>query len=188
MKRIVLIFAVVATAIGLWAASSPGIFESQPRIVAEGRDPMLAVRASGAVSLMKVVKNDLWVQTSFDGGDSFESGVRVNDIPGEVSSHGESSPQMQVRTRSEFYCLWQARRGEGEGSALRFARSMNWGESFSKAIDLDAGSPSQSFFTMSVSPTGVIFAAWLGWLGPRQGTRRNLCGLSGAFRKPRTLV
>jgi hypothetical protein len=152
---------VAAAAVALWASSSPGIFESKPRIVAQGRDPMLAVRASGAISLMKVEKGDLWVQTSFDGGDSFEPGVRVNDAAGEVSSHGESSPQMQVRTRSEFYCLWQTRRGDAEGSVLRFARSMNWGESFSKAIDVDPGSPSQAFFTMDVSPKGSVYAAWL---------------------------
>ena len=152
---------VIATAIGLCAVSGPATFESRPRIVADGRDPVLSVRASGAISLLKVNKGDLWVQTSFDGGDTFEPGVRVNDIPGEVSSHAESSPQMQIRTRSEFYCLWQTRRGDDEGSALRFARSTNWGESFSKAIDIDTTSPSQSFFTMSVSPKGVIYAAWL---------------------------
>jgi hypothetical protein len=150
-----------AMAVGLWAASPPGMFETHPRIVAEGRDPVLAVRASGALSLLKVDKGDLWVQTSFDGGDGFEHGVRVNDIAGEVSSHAESSPQMQVRTRSEFYCLWQTRRGQSDGSVLRFARSMNWGESFTKAIDLDTSSSSQSFFTMNVSPNGTIYAAWL---------------------------
>jgi hypothetical protein len=144
--------------IGLCAGPA-GIFETRPRLVAEGRDPVLAVRASGAISLMKVDKGDLWVQTSFDGGDSFEPGVRVNDTPGEVSSHGESSPQMQVRTRSEFYAVWQTRRGEG--SVLRFSRSLNWGESFSKAIEVDTGSPSQSFFNMNVSPKGDIFVVWL---------------------------
>ncbi|MBL8291017.1 MAG: hypothetical protein JNN08_04230, partial [Bryobacterales bacterium] len=111
----------VALAIA-WSATQPPVqFEPHPRIVAEGRDPVISVRASGALSLMKVLKGDLWVQTSFDGGDSFEPAVRVNDVAGEVSSHGESSPQMQIRTRSEFYTLWQTRRGEG--SVLRFARS-----------------------------------------------------------------
>jgi hypothetical protein len=151
----------LALAIGVWAAGPSGIFEAKPRVVAEGRDPMLAVRASGAISLMKVDKGNLWLHTSFDGGDSFEPPVRINDIEGEVSSHGESSPQMQVRTRSEFYTLWQKRRPDGDGSLLRFARSLNWGESFSKAIDVDATSPSQSFFTMNVSPKGEIYAAWL---------------------------
>lgn len=155
-----ILFSLAAVALALAAVQSLQ-FEPRPRIVADGRDPVVSVRASGAISLMKVDKGNLWVQTSFDGGDSFESGVRVNDIPGEVSSHAESSPQMQIRTRSEFYCLWQTRRGEGEGSALRFARSGNWGESFSKAIDVDSGSSSQNFFTMNVSPKGVIYAAWL---------------------------
>jgi hypothetical protein len=122
---------------------------------------MLSVRASGAVSLLKVDKSNLWLHTSFDGGDSFEPPVRVNDIEGEVSSHGESSPQMQVRTRSEFYTLWQTRRGGG--SLLRFARSLDWGESFQKAIPVDPspGVQSQSFFTLNVSPKGVVYAAWL---------------------------
>jgi hypothetical protein len=119
------------------------------------------VRASGAVSLLKVDKNNLWLHTSFDGGDTFEPPVRVNDIDGEVSSHGESSPQMRVRTRSEFYTLWQTR--DDEKSMLRFARSLNWGESFDKAIRVDStpGAASQSFFTMNVSPKGTVYVAWL---------------------------
>lgn len=148
----------------LFAAVVPRTFEPKPRIVTEGRDPMISVRASGALSLMSVNKGDIWVHTSHDGGDSFEHPVRVNDTIGEVSSHGESSPQMQVRTRSEFYVVWQTRRPGGDGSALRFSRSLNWGESFSKAIDVDSSTgaaASQSFFTMNVSPKGTIYVAWL---------------------------
>lgn len=177
MERRLLVVPPLALAIGLWAAGPSGFFEAKPRLVAEGRDPVISVRASGALSLMKVDKGNLWVQTSFDGGDSFEAGVRVNDVPGEVSSHGESSPQMQVRTRSEFYTLWQKRRPDGEGSVLRFSRSMNWGESFSKAIDVDSTSPSQSFFTMNVSPKGVIYAAWLD--GRDRG--KGLAGTSAVY-------
>jgi hypothetical protein len=147
------------------------LFETKPRVVASGRDPVLSVRASGAVSLLKVEKSDLFLQTSFNGGDSFDESVRVNDIAGEVSSHQESSPQMSVRTRSEFYVLWQTRRNDGEGTALRFARSTNWGESFTKAIDVDASvkAPSQSFYTLNVSPSGVVYAAWLDGRDRTQG-------------------
>ncbi len=128
MKKTVLVLSALAGTMA-WPAVTR-MFEAKPRVITAGRDPMISVRASGAVSLMKVDKGNLYLQTSFDGGDSFEEPVRVNDIAGEVSSHHESSPQMQVRTRSEFYTLWQTRRGEGEGSALRFARSLNWGEGF----------------------------------------------------------
>jgi hypothetical protein len=141
------------------------IFEAKPRPVSSGREPVLAVRASGALSLLEVEGKDLYLKTSQDAGDSFESKVRVNDVPGEVSAHHESSPRMVVRSRSEFYVVWQTRRNSegGDGSALRFARSTNWGDSFSKAVDVEPGSasPSQGFYNMAVSPKGVIYVAWL---------------------------
>lgn len=139
------------------ALAATGSFEPKPRPVAPGRDPMLHVRASGAISLATVDAGNLYIRTSHDGGDSFEEPVRVNDVEGDVSSHGESSPQMQVRTRSEFYCLWQSKKGN-----LRFARSQDWAESFQKSIDVDpTGKANQSFYTLNVSPKGHVYAAWL---------------------------
>jgi hypothetical protein len=39
---------------------------------------------------------------------------------------------------------------------------MDWGKSFSKAIDVDPqGTASQSFFTMGVSPQGIVHVAWI---------------------------
>ena len=139
-------------------------FEPEPRVVASGRDPMLALRPSGALALMRVEKGNIWFQCSHDGGDSFENPVRGNDVEGEVVSHAESSPQLQLRSRSELYLLWQTRlAGPGGASALRFARSTDWGETFSKAIHVDpTGLPaSQSFFALNISPKGVVHAAWL---------------------------
>lgn len=155
-----LIFCAAAASL---AANSLRTFEPKPRQIATGRDPILSVRASGALSLLKVEGSNLVLQTSFDGGDSFEKPVRVNDVENEVASHHESSPQMQVRTRSEFYVAWQTRRGNSDGSVLRFARSLNWGETFQKAIDVDPtpGATGQSFFTLNVSPKGVVYVAWL---------------------------
>ena len=147
---------------------------------------MLAVRASGALSLLKVENKDLWLQTSFDAGDSFEERIRVNDVPGEVSSHHESSPQMVVRTRSEFYVVWQTRRadtGDG-GSALRFAKSVNWGESFSKAIDVDKSVPasSQSFYSMNVSPERYLHSL-ARWARPGSRPARHIGCIHCAFGK-----
>jgi hypothetical protein len=138
------------------------VFEPKPRLVSPGREPVIAVRASGALSLLEVEGKDLYLKTSFDAGDTFETKVRVNDVVGEVAAHHESSPRMAIRSRSEFYVLWQTRRG-GEGSALRFARSTNWGESFTSAADVEPNSPSasQGFYNMAVSPKGVVYVAWL---------------------------
>jgi hypothetical protein len=147
------------------AALSPAqvTFEQAPRPVARGRDPSLAVRASGAVSLLVAEGGDLWLLTSFDGGDSFDERVRVNDIPGEVASQGENSPRLHMHGHGQVYSLWQARAGEAGGSRLRLARSRGWGETFEKSIPVDAsGAPaSQAFATLNVSPEGRVYAAWL---------------------------
>lgn len=160
-----------AVAAALAVATPAGVvFESKPRLVSTGREPVIAVRASGALSLLEVEGKDLYLKTSLDAGDSFESKVRVNDVPAEVSAHHESSPRMAIRSRSEFYVVWQTRRGD-DGSALRFARSMNWGESFTKAMDVEPDSPSasQGFYNLAVSPKGVVFVAWLNGRDRGQG-------------------
>lgn len=145
----------------LWS-QAPVAFEAAPRPVASGRDPALAVRASGAVSLLAAEGGDLWLLTSFDGADSFEQRVRVNDIPGEVTSHGENSPRLHMRGHGEVYCLWQARSGEAGGSLLRLARSRGWGESFEKSVVVDPAAPAaQAFATLNVSPEGTVYVAWL---------------------------
>jgi len=136
-------------------------FEPKPRAVSTGRDPVLHVRASGAVSLLKVDAGNLYLETSNDAGDSFDEKVRVNSTEGEVSSHGESSPRLAIRNRGEFYVLWQARKEGGESSELHFARSTGWGESFTKSISVDPTSPSQNFFNLALSPQGVVYATWL---------------------------
>jgi hypothetical protein len=142
------------------AEEAPVVFEPAPRRIVSGRDPQIAVRASGELFLVKAEGGNLWLHISHDGGDSFEEGVRVNDVEGEVSSQAEASPLLVVRGMHEFYVLWQSR-GAG-ATKLRFARSMDWGKSFSKAIDVDPqGIASQSFFTMGVSPQGIVHVAWI---------------------------
>ncbi len=147
---------------GAAASAAQAGFEATPRVVAAGRDPSLALRPSGAVSMLTVEKGDLWLLTSFDGADGFPQRVRVNDIAGEVASHGENSPRLFMRSRSEVYCLWQARIGESGGSVLRLARSADWGETFAKSVLVDPGAPaSQAFATLHVSPRGDVYVAWL---------------------------
>ena len=147
-------------AVSLMAADASLVFEPAPRRVASGRDPQIAVRASGELFLLKVEGDDLLMQASFDGSDSFEEPVRVNDPSTPVSSHGESQPQLRVRSMREFYVLWQSEAG-GSGKLL-LARSVDWGKTFSKPVAVDrASSASQSFFNMSVSPQGHVYVAWL---------------------------
>jgi hypothetical protein len=136
-------------------------FEPTGRVLVKGSYPQLGVRASGDLFLLRLKDRNLWLQTSSDGGDSFDEGLRVND-GGEVASHAENTPLMIVRSMREFYVLWTAQ-GEGhDHSSLRLATSTNWGRSFNKSIPVDlTGTASQSFYTLAVGPDGAVYAAWL---------------------------
>src|SRR5262245_18712599 len=135
-------------------------FESTGRVLEKGSYPQLGVRASGDLFLLRLKDRNLWLQTSSDGGDSFDEGLRVND-GGEVASHAENTPMMVVRSTRGFYVLWTAE-DDHDHSALRLATSTNWGRSFGKSIPVDpSGTASQSFYTLAVGPDGAVYAAWL---------------------------
>jgi hypothetical protein len=135
-------------------------FEPTGRVLEKGSYPQLGVRASGDLFLLRLKDRNLWLQTSSDGGDSFDEGLRVND-GGDVVSHAENTPMMVVRSMREFYVLWTAE-DDHDHSSLRFATSTNWGRSFGKSIPVDpSGTASQSFYTLAVGPDGAVYAAWL---------------------------
>lgn len=138
------------------------VFEPAPRRVAGGSDPSLAVRDTGDIYLLKVENGNLSYEVSSDGGDSFGHAVRVNDVQGEVASHPEATPRMYLRGGKPSV-VWQAHVGADLNSTkLRFARSTDYGRSFSNAVDVDPTSPaSQSFFNLAASPKGTIYVLWL---------------------------
>src|SRR5262245_21829347 len=135
-------------------------FEPTGRVLVKGSYPQLGVRASGDLFLLRLKDRNLWLQTSSDGGDSFDEGLRVND-GGEVASHAENTPHMIVRSMREFYVLWTAEDSHDQTS-LRLATSTNWGRSFNKSIPVDpSGTASQSFYTLAAGPDGAVYVAWL---------------------------
>ena len=153
---------IAASAVTAFSASTgPVQFESKPRPIASGTFPQVAVRVTGDVSLLTVEGGDLWYRNSPDAGDSFPGRLRLNDNPHEVAAHGENYPILVLRGMREFYVLWQARAGGGSGTALKLSRSTDWGASFAKPVDVDPGSQSEGFYTMAVSPRGIVYAAWL---------------------------
>ena len=156
---------ILAAALSVMVLSSsplgPVQFEAKPRAVATGAFPQIAVRVTGDVSLLRVEGGNLWYLSSPDGGDSFPEHVRVNDVPNEVAAHGENIPILILRSMRELYVLWQARGSNHEGSVLHLSHSTDWGLTFSKPVPVDTGSESQGFYTMSVSPNGRVYVAWL---------------------------
>jgi hypothetical protein len=108
---------------------------------------------------------DLFFQSSADLGDSFEGSQRINDVPGEVSDHGENSPLLiPSPDESMLYAVWSARDPKNiSGSHVRFSRSAAMRPQWSPAITVndDLQPVSHGFQTAAVAPDGTIYVAWL---------------------------
>jgi len=138
------------------------VWEPKPRFVAGGNDGQLGIRASEAMNLLYVArskdgKQDLLFSKSHNVGDTFSKPIRVNSEAGEVSAHGENGPKLRQGKGRWLFSAWVGNRD------IKFARSVNFGRSFTPAIRVndDAGEASQSFFAMEVAPDGTPFIAWL---------------------------
>ncbi len=138
------------------------VWESLPRPVVEGNDAQLLVRTSESMNMLyasqnKKGKQNLYMAKTKNIGDTFTGPVPVNSEEGEVSAHGENGPKLKQGNGRGIFAAWVGQRD------IKFARSMNFGKSFSPAIRVndDSGKASQSFFTMEVAPDGTIYVAWL---------------------------
>jgi hypothetical protein len=146
-------------------------FEKEPRLLFPGRSPKFVVKGAQGLQLLSVrpAENgpgqDLFFQASSDGGDEFDPPLRVNNVSGEVSDHGENSPHLVASPdRRYLYAVWGARDPKDPmGGSVRFARSPSMRPTFSPAITVnDDGLPvSHSFQSLAVGPDGTVYVAWL---------------------------
>lgn len=138
------------------------VWEPLPRPVVQGNDGQLLVRTSESMNLLYATHDEKGQQNLFmvntkNIGDSFSGAIPVNSEVGEVSAHGENGPKLRPGKDRGMFAAWV---GNGD---IKFARSMNFGKSFTPALRVndDEGKASQSFFSMEVAPDGVIYIAWL---------------------------
>jgi hypothetical protein len=146
-------------------------FEKDPHVIANGRSPKFAARRSHGLMTIFTVPvaggsgADLFFASSADVGDSFTAPQRINNVPGEVSDHGENSAELLVSPdESTLYAVWNTRDPQNPaGSHLRSSRSTAMTPSWSPAVTIDDDSQavSHSFQGAFVAPDGTIYAAWL---------------------------
>lgn len=137
-------------------------WESQPRVVGQGNGLQLSLKTSEGMSFIYAAHKekggqDLFYLSSHTMGDTFSRPYAINEVAGEVSAHGENGPLLRKGPGIEMYAFWQG------GNDLKFARSLNFGRSFTPAVTVndDRGEGYHSFQAMEVAPDGTIYAAWL---------------------------
>lgn len=148
------------------------VFEPHPRPVLESIgitaswDPKLAIDTAGTLYLFAVYnensKSRLGLVMSHDGGDTLApSIVPISEAGVSIGSHGEQSPSVAM-ARGDIYALWQQTAEEGS-ETIMFARSLSWGESFEKPVQVsDKGVAAyKGFPSIGVAPSGDVYAVWL---------------------------
>jgi hypothetical protein len=108
---------------------------------------------------------DVYATISRNGGDTFQTPVRVNDVDGEASLGLEQPPRISLIARKDhdplIVVVWTAK--TKDGTRLRVARSENGGVSFSRATTF-AGSEApgnRGWVSTAVSSSGNLVAVWL---------------------------
>ena len=148
------------------------VFETRPRPVLESIgltaswDPTLAIDTAGTLYLFAVYnensKSRLGLVMSHNGGDTLGSSIMpISNAGVSIGSHGEQSPSVAM-ARGDIYALWQQTEQDGS-EAIMSARSLSWGESFEKPVQVsDKGVASyKGFPSIGVAPNGDVYAIWL---------------------------
>lgn len=177
--------AILLAAILTFAANTSTVpgkveFEARPRAVAKGRNPKLIARRAHGLMMLYSSGADLYYQSSNDVGDTFSPPARVNHVPGEVSDHGENSPQLLASPDDTvLYAVWNGRDPQNpQGSHIRVAAASAMMTKWMPAVTVDDdGQPiSHGFQGAAVGPDGTL---WVAWLDARDGLERNREGVTG---------
>ena len=133
----------------------PGRSNATPSITSDGAVVAIAWGASTPAGA-----TDVYAAVSTDGGRTFGSAVRVNDVDGDARLNGEQPPRVVVH-QSAVTVIWTAK--SVSGTRLVQARSDNGGKSFAKAISLPGGDAAgnRGWQNAAADRSGRVYAVWL---------------------------
>lgn len=169
MRRILRI-----TAVFLLSASAVALAD-HPDPATEGRDSAtprppkttLAVGATldgdGRLWLAKVENQRLLVSRSDDEGKVFSRPVVVTPHPENISADGENRPKISIARDGTVLLTWIEALPQKYSGNVRFARSTDSGQTFSKPITLndDGRITSHRFDSLAIDGAGRVVVAWL---------------------------
>ncbi|MEO6964479.1 MAG: hypothetical protein ABI076_01110, partial [Acidobacteriaceae bacterium] len=136
--------------------------------IARSTSARLGMRVSGQVYLPVVYgkQNRFGFFMSPNEGDTFMGPVPISAPDGNVVAHGEASPMFALGT-TQLYVLWQQE--DGHGTHLLTARSLTWGHSFDKPVNVvTKNKPSfNGYGSIGVAPDGDVYVVWLDGRDPQ---------------------
>lgn len=117
----------------------------------------------GRLWLAKVEDQRLLVSSSEDGGQNFSSPVVVTPDPENISADGENRPKIAVARDGTILLTWTQTLPQKYSGNIRFARSVDSGQTFSSPVTLndDGRVTSHRFDSLSINGTGRAVVVWL---------------------------
>lgn len=105
----------------------------------------------------------VYITHSADLGAHHSSPVKVNQTPQKIYTNGENRPKIKLSTKGFVFVSWTEKTPGRFTGDIHFARSINAGKSFEnvKTINDDGLPIGHRFDAMTVTPSGLIYIAWL---------------------------
>jgi hypothetical protein len=139
--------------------SVPGQVNATPSISADGRFVALVWAAT------RDGRTDVHASTSRDGGRTFGSPVRVNDVTGQANVNGEQPPRVTLVPRAgrepSVVVVWTGK--VAAGTRLFWSRSDDGGRSFGAAAVVPGsdGAGNRGWESIATDREGRVVAIWL---------------------------
>jgi hypothetical protein len=108
-------------------------------------------------------KGQVVLQRSDDSGASWQPAMRVNAVAEPVAAEGENRPKLAFGTHGEIYVTWTSPTSAQFTGDIRFARSLDGGETWSapSVLHHDRQLITHRFESLIVDPQGRLWAAWV---------------------------
>ncbi len=130
---------------------------------AHGAYPSAAFDDTGRLWVTWIDGQHVEVASSSDRGRTFSAPTRVTIEPEEIDATGDARPKVAIGTGGEIYIAWTRRGARPFTGDIRFARSMDAGQSFSipQTVNDDDLQTGHRFESLGVNDRGELFMAWV---------------------------
>lgn len=105
----------------------------------------------------------IYLSVSRDNGQTFDSPRVVNSKPELIYDDGENRPKIVLKGNNEIFVSWTHKTEGRYAGDVRFARSLDGGETFEKplTINSDRALISHRFDSMSMDAEGRLYLVWI---------------------------
>ncbi len=146
-----------------------------------GRTPTAVFGTNGDLYVVYSQHGHIYLTISSDQGKTYQIPSVVNRIPEVIYDDGENRPKIAPGKHNEVFVSWTHKTTGRYSGEVRFARSLNGGETFDTPMTFSSDNSliSNRFETMIVDQQGRIFLVWID-KRDREAAKKNNRSYAGA--------